>query len=402
LSARDSNYGTRIDYILVTSNLLPWIKFSDIQPKIKGSDHCPVYVDFHDEREIDGRLVKLRDILASSQPSSENVATNTLQTVIPKRDPPRLAARFWDEYSGKQRVLDSFFKGAAVKKQITKEKSMTISIADSLPGTNQIPAVGSSTAHLSNMVAAPAFAEVEGGISTLKRPRSPSSDLDTTETTPIIVQSSSNSSQTGPITAALPQSKPSYAQDSKLSCDDREDKKPKKLKAGQAKLSSFFAAPSAQKGKGKQESSTNNGKGKRRDTERKVKSRPEASEHVPVDLTVVDIDMDDAISIPPSTDPATDKTSQEDGDYRLALALSQESIAESSPSSSPPPTPSASEERTKKQKLRSSNADSGAAWKTLLTKPPPPRCTVHNEEAKEFKVNKAGPNKGRSFWVCSR
>lgn len=49
LSARETNYGTRIDFVLVTPGLLPWIKAADTLPSIKGSDHCPVFVDFHDE-----------------------------------------------------------------------------------------------------------------------------------------------------------------------------------------------------------------------------------------------------------------------------------------------------------------------------------------------------------------
>lgn len=38
--------GTRIDYILASKGLKPWFKYSDIQPDIFGSDHCPVYADF--------------------------------------------------------------------------------------------------------------------------------------------------------------------------------------------------------------------------------------------------------------------------------------------------------------------------------------------------------------------
>lgn len=33
---------------------------------------------------------------------------------------------------------------------------------------------------------------------------------------------------------------------------------------------------------------------------------------------------------------------------------------------------------------------------------PPPLCTAHKEPSKQFTVNKAGPNKGRKFYVCSR
>ncbi|KAG5728673.1 DNA-(apurinic or apyrimidinic site) lyase 2, partial [Termitomyces sp. T112] len=65
ISARDSNYGTRIDYIMITSGLLPWVKGADIQPHIKGSDHCPVYVDLHDEIvDSTGATIQLQDVMA--------------------------------------------------------------------------------------------------------------------------------------------------------------------------------------------------------------------------------------------------------------------------------------------------------------------------------------------------
>jgi AP endonuclease-2 len=94
ISARESNYGTRIDYILATPGLLPWIKAADIQPEIKGSDHCPVFIDLHDQIvDASGVNLSLKDAMHFRQGT----------------EPPRLAARFWDEYSGKQRLLDTFF-----------------------------------------------------------------------------------------------------------------------------------------------------------------------------------------------------------------------------------------------------------------------------------------------------
>jgi len=33
--------------------------------------------------------------------------------------------------------------------------------------------------------------------------------------------------------------------------------------------------------------------------------------------------------------------------------------------------------------------------------PPPPLCTVHQEPAKEFWVNKHGPNEGKTFYLCA-
>lgn len=101
LDARASNYGSRIDYILVTSGLLPWIADSDIQPDVFGSDHCPVWVDLKESIVNEqGETLVLRDLM--NLPSGAG-------TEPP--DPPRFATRFWDEFSGKQRSLKDFFGG---------------------------------------------------------------------------------------------------------------------------------------------------------------------------------------------------------------------------------------------------------------------------------------------------
>ncbi|KAH7871539.1 uncharacterized protein C8R40DRAFT_1054188, partial [Lentinula edodes] len=74
-----------------------------------------------------------------------------------------------------------------------------------------------------------------------------------------------------------------------------------------------------------------------------------------------------------------------DKDLRQAIQLS---LSQTSSSSMP---------------LQSSPISSSyEAWKSLLKPREPPKCLVHNEVAKEFRVNKPGVNKGRSFWVCSR
>jgi AP endonuclease-2 len=95
IEAREANYGLRVDYILSTRGLLPWFKRGDIQPSLMGSDHCPIYVDLHDEITLaSGETLKLRDALPMIDPSP---------------DPPRLAAMYWDEYS-KQTLLPTFFR----------------------------------------------------------------------------------------------------------------------------------------------------------------------------------------------------------------------------------------------------------------------------------------------------
>ncbi|GAA5922733.1 DNA-(apurinic or apyrimidinic site) lyase APN2 [Sporobolomyces koalae] len=104
IDARPSNYGTRLDYILVTPGLLPWIKDADIQRDIVGSDHCPVYLDFHDSIELPDRgTVRLWDELNAGR---------TREDTLP--EPPAFACKFYTEFSGKQKLLSSFFGKGAV------------------------------------------------------------------------------------------------------------------------------------------------------------------------------------------------------------------------------------------------------------------------------------------------
>ncbi|KAH8831177.1 DNase I-like protein [Flagelloscypha sp. PMI_526] len=113
LSARESNYGTRIDFILVSKGLLPWIKDANIMPDLRGSDHCPVYVDLRDDLTTsDGETVSLKTVLGKQGESPE---------------PPKLATKFWDEYSGKQTRLDKFFGG---KSQTAKKDSSKVDIGE--------------------------------------------------------------------------------------------------------------------------------------------------------------------------------------------------------------------------------------------------------------------------------
>ncbi|BGP28557.1 Class II abasic (AP) endonuclease [Rhodotorula toruloides] len=99
IEARVSNYGTRLDYILITPGLLSWVKFSDIQPKIVGSDHCPVYLDMYDELDIPGRgKVSIWDELNPGRKKGDKLP-----------DPPAFASRFFSEFSGKQKLLSNFF-----------------------------------------------------------------------------------------------------------------------------------------------------------------------------------------------------------------------------------------------------------------------------------------------------
>lgn len=79
-SARKTNYGTRIDYVIIDKELLVNYAVScDIRPDIHGSDHCPVEANF-------SCVVKASSII------------------------PGLCSVFMPEFKGKQKSIKSFLK----------------------------------------------------------------------------------------------------------------------------------------------------------------------------------------------------------------------------------------------------------------------------------------------------
>ena len=126
--------------------------------------------------------------------------------------------------------------------------------------------------------------------------------------------------------------------------------KPKKLKAGQSKLSSFF-------------------------------TKPAATPTVP-----------------------TNAPSGRDGSWSSEII----DLCEDSEETQPLPTitseirlPASSQGRSNETGKAASSSPS--SWSAVFKPmPPPPLCTVHREPAKEFRVNKPGPNKGRTFYLCAR
>ncbi|CUS21196.1 LAQU0S02e08240g1_1 [Lachancea quebecensis] len=53
-NSRPVNFGSRIDYILLTASLEKDLKKADIWPRVMGSDHCPVFADIqlHNEAKL--------------------------------------------------------------------------------------------------------------------------------------------------------------------------------------------------------------------------------------------------------------------------------------------------------------------------------------------------------------
>lgn len=88
LGARQTNYGTRIDYILCSDVLRPFLSSSEVLPHVLGSDHCPVKAAFHCAP------------LASPQC-------------------PSYATKHWPEFAGRQQTIATFLS----KKHAFRDKS---------------------------------------------------------------------------------------------------------------------------------------------------------------------------------------------------------------------------------------------------------------------------------------
>jgi AP endonuclease-2 len=293
--------------VLVTPGLLPWIKASDIQPSIKGSDHCPVFVDLHDEITSDaGEKLVLRDLMHMRK---EDAAA--------KREPPRLAAKYWPEFQGKQMLVSSFF---------TKRGAETV--------TKALPAIARSAQTTApDLLDVPPISAIEPP-SASQVPQTSASTQPATEPSP-----PPPPSLTPPPSSQTSAKPPQTSHSSRKRPRPPETSKPKRLRTGQSKLSSFFNKP-------------------------------------------------------PSSTPATKSSPPEIVD----LCEDDDEV----PSDAPLPTITSDIRPPSSSQDINENSKRAASWSALFTPVPPPLCTVHGEPAKSFRVNKPGPNKGRTFYLCAR
>ncbi|GAA5866472.1 hypothetical protein JCM1840_001328 [Sporobolomyces johnsonii] len=329
IDARPSNYGTRLDYILITPGLLPWVKDSDIQPKVVGSDHCPVYLDLHDEIEVEGRgTIRLWDMMNSGRSKED-----------PPPPPPGFATRFYDEFSGKQRQLSSWFgkKGRAPPPQP--------------------PTTSTSTSALSASPQTVSASAPEASTSSSQPPTSKlfsSSQLSASN----YASTNGSSSKKGKGKAKEEEKTPAV------------EKKVEK-KTGQQSLASFFRPPpSPEPLKKKRKKSAS----KSKTSSPPAASPPARSSSQPAPFT--------STASPQSVSRAT----QDEDDDILILDDQEDLVASATASYS----------------TAEVNAQAVSAWSAMLTPKSAPLCDGHNEPSKLLTVNKPGINKGRRFYLCAR
>ncbi|KAJ9108869.1 hypothetical protein QFC21_000189 [Naganishia friedmannii] len=367
LDARASNYGSRIDYILVTPSLLPWVAHSDIQQDIYGSDHCPVYLDLRESiTGEDGKEVLLRDLLGSPTLSSQQGLAAIVDGERP--DPPALATRFWDEYSGKQTSLKDFFgkkatppknavvgRTASVTNGVSKgkvvveaqrrnrERSTSANAAKVPASISGLGVRPTSNSDLSQGEQTPLDATTEMTADSTTQQASTSAPLtlaaDSNETNEDIIDLT-NSTETSPV-------KPKRKASTSMMQSKRE-KKPRKTAAtsteAQSNLSSFFRSP--------------------------TQSLPRA--RVPSSATS------------PASAEVASRTEEEEADYQYAKALAS------------------AEEYVDEEDAGERSEAARRTWSNIFAKKVAPRCRVHNLPCKAFVTKISGKNKGKKFWLCSK
>lgn len=362
---RPSNYGARIDYVLVTPGLLPWVKHSDIQADIMGSDHCPVFLDLHESIiQPDGTTLTLRDLMNPIPriPLPEVFA----QYEEPERtapQPPPFATKFWDEFSGKQRTMKDFFGKKGAAPPLPRNRSSSTNTAEGAGG------IGSASTLSFGKKRGPTVdieGQGDGGDQS-------AASVDAAQVVPIRRDSSSKSAiidlteiEEGSTPPRKPKATPVRA---KSSSSQSAEKGKSKAKAGdQMKLSSFFRQPS-----------------------QPSPSQPPAGP---------------SSASPPSPQARHNSPPQDShSDWLFAKALAEQ------------------DEEVDEEAKVAGRAEAISGWSNIFAKKVPPKCIVHGLPCKLFSESLHGPsrtqpassdtcfypatkipgkNKGKRFWLCSR
>ena len=397
---RPANYGSRIDLILCTPGLQPWIKGGDIMAKVFGSDHCPVYIDLHDSIpdpiNPDSQLL-LRDML---NPKNRPLTTAMVYPTDPPREapePPRFATKFFEEFSGRQQTLKSFFGGK--RKLVSPSPTPTPTFTDETKGTPDeevsqpvpvVPKVPEETLSTPFSRARAAFSTLEAG------PSSASSQLH--ESQPAgrsdrnMPSSSKRRRTSDSIDLTTEEDIPRRPLNGQKQFSDTfpsgktKPTKANSTTASQPTLASFFAPPKS-----------------------KVPQNPSPPPPYPPPPKRISISKS-----PPSSLPPLESTNlNEDFSYNTEQAEEEDALIAQA---------IAEADAEKEEKRQAKNAEAGPIWSNLFAKKLPPLCTVHQVPCKDFSessdhrsfsprcmqsrandpvVKIPGPNKGKRFWLCS-
>ena len=105
-NARPGNFGSRIDYIVVSDELTRAFVTADIQEGLLGSDHCPVYATLRDMVDVGDREVHVEDALNPPGMFLDGVRLREWSA----KDLLPLSARLIPDFDRRRSIKDMFFK----------------------------------------------------------------------------------------------------------------------------------------------------------------------------------------------------------------------------------------------------------------------------------------------------
>lgn len=338
IDARPGNFGSRIDFVLVCESMRSWVKDANIQEGLLGSDHCPVYADFHDVVSAEGDEVKLVDVMSPSGTFKNGIRLKDWKVA----DVPPFSAKRLPEFD-KRRSIKSMFAVPSVKKAQS---------SDSVP----------SAAPQNLPLAAPAT--TESRVADGNGPMGADED------------------RTTPSTHGVPASPPlkrkvSASVKAKPSKRQKPDAEAPKSK-GQQSLKGFFQKRSLSPVK----TSVTNGTDHiddRQETETPATPRT-----------------------PTSTAQHRQSGSQRSTIHQNDLPAEDREDASTPGSQFMSPTSAFSASPSQFSAKLAAVEENQKSWGALFSRPVAPLCEGHTEPCKTMLTKKKGSNQGRSFWMCAR
>ncbi|KAM0718072.1 hypothetical protein Q7P37_006404 [Cladosporium fusiforme] len=339
INARPGNFGSRIDFVLVAESMRPWVKDANIQEGLLGSDHCPVFADFHEIVTTAEGDTKLLDIM--SPPGT--FVDGERQREWKVQDIPA--------FSGKR--LQEFDKRRSIKSMFAAPKQKQATTGNDTPGELATRQKEESVLATQSLIAS-----------------TPANGTNVSSGSSVDLKRKS--------TAA---SKPAPAK--KLKSDSNTGLNGSAASKGQQSLRGFFQPKSVSARK------DSNASAQIADTKPEVKEvgTPIAADALQDTATNSSHESTTKPSPAPSTidDPTTPLTHKPSATPTSARTITTD-----------PPSPSTSFDNFE---ARSATSQS---WSALFSRPIAPLCEDHSEPCKTMQTKKKGSNQGRSFWMCAR
>lgn len=365
VNARPGNFGSRIDYVLVSESMQSWIKDANIQEGLLGSDHCPVFADFHDTVKQGDVDTVILDIMNPPGVFSNGVRQQEwkLQNV------PAFSAKRMPEFD----------KRRSIKSMFSNKKSECSSGVDQFTNGDRdkakhTPSTGEEYS-LKETVDSMVFGSQNAATANRR--------LDTPHEKFV---------EQNDAPASVP---PPSSLKRKLSAPVPSKGKPIKKKASDAGAQQSGNGQQSLKGFFQAQNKVPNGS---------------SSQGAQTDGKMEDSNLVGSPSYPDPTAKSifdrTTLTSNQTPTPSQASTSPEKHNASTTPHgnvATPPPRNVSSTPSPSKFSSQLASAEaSQRSWSQLFAKPAAPLCEGHDEPCKTMQTKKKGSNQGRSFWMCAR